>query len=393
MTDHTGKVSALSRNVAILAALFLLPAAANATQFQDPSRYFSYQTKTSEDQAWAPIDKYYVCSAQSRSGATATPIAVRVVALSGENREIKCGQSDGPGVNARMEAAVEDLRNAEVAAATAARSTLDEGIPDFSANAMLMLLLKHEPDSLSEQAWLVATRDEIRHAQYRDKHGPLRSSDAPVDWVFPPESVREWNVQIAAEELLPNFKSEALRRAQDIEETFVMRTWLGNLKYDFASGMMLFGNGTTADKPITLKRPLNAKHQGIPVYYLNASDGLVKHTDAAPLTVYGFRDMITAGFTPRVVTDRELVAHGIKMPQDRVEKLMNEGKVLAANVVMTITGAQGRPGMNASSGILFARVDKVFITDPTGRVLATYDADALPRWPSAQAAHRTSATR
>lgn len=393
MTALTEKVVALTSKVAIQTALLLLSSVVHATQFQDPSRYFSYQTQTIEDPAWAPIAKVHMCSPQSRGPTPVTPVAVRVVALSGSSREIKCGPAAGSGIHASMEAAIEDLRAAEIATAAAARSSLDEGIPNFSADAMLMNLLKHEPDSLSEQAWLVATRDEIRQAQNWDKRGPLRSSDAPVNWAFPPESVRERNVQIAAEELLASFKSEALKRAQEVEGTFVMRSFLGNLKYDFASGMMLFGNGTAADKLITLKRPINAKHQGVPVYSIGASDGLTKHTDASPLTVYGFRDMITAGFTPRVVTDRELATHGIKMPQDRVEKLMNEGKVLVANVVMTITGAQGRPGMNAGSGILFARVDKVFVTDPTGMVLATYDTEALPRWRPAQAAHRTSATR
>lgn len=385
MAVPTDNVSWMMRKAVMLAAMFCLPAVIQAADFQDPSRYFSYQVRAAADASWAPAQPYGICSAEPNNGRPTAPQAMRIVALSGSDTVIECDSANPNDTQARIKAAVEQLTASELAGAAQSRSKLDEGIPNFSSDGMLMNLLKYDSNSFNDQAWLASTQDEIKRAQYIDRRDAASGKKATENWVFPPESLRERNPAIAAEELFPRFKDEALKRAQAVRETFVMRSMMGNVKYDLAGGVLLFGNGKTAVDPIAFKRPINAKHQGVPIYALSANDGIAKYTDAMPLTVVGFRSIVGAGRQPGVVTDRELVAYPIKMPQAQAEKFLNKSNALIFNTVMTITGAERSKGQNGlalseSNGILFARVDRVFVTDVTGHVLAAYEASVLPLW-------------
>lgn len=379
------KIAALVRIVSTLVVAFVLPVAAQTGDFHAPSRYFSYENQATADAAWTPTSQHGVCASASDNSKPPTPShALRIVALSGANRVIKCSQENIAASRTLIAAAIEALNTDEIASAKAARSAMDGGILNFSTDAMLMNLLKYAPDPFNEQAWLATTREEITRAQYADKYGATLGKKIAANWVFPPESLRDRNPDIAAQELLPRFKAAALARAKAVQATFVMRSVVGNVKYDLASGVLLFGNGKAADSPIVFKLPMNIKFNGKPVYAINGpNDGISKYTDDTPLTVVGFRSIVAAGRHPGLVTDRTLLAHAIRMPQEQAEKLLNKTNMLVINVVMTITGAERLKNQNGlalspSNGVLFARVDKMFVTDMTGMPLTTYAIEALP---------------
>jgi hypothetical protein len=277
-----------------------------------------------------------------------------------------------------------------VAAHATQAAGLDPGIPNFSNDAMLLNLIKYAPEPLKEVVWLSAAEQEIKLAQTADRYDGAPGQQIG-DWVFPPASLRDRNPAVAAQELLPQFKAEVLRRAKQVQDTFVLRGRLGNLRYDRASGVILFGNGKLTDAPIPFKHPMNAKFNGVPLYALNrGNDGLMQYADGKQYAVVGLRHATSMG-PPALLTDRQLSIHPIKMPRDQAEKLLNGAQLLNINVVMTITGAdrqlsQGNYATVSTHGILFARVDKVYVTDPNGQVLATYDGEALPDWPSPKAA-------
>lgn len=269
---------------------------------------------------------------------------------------------------------------------------LDPDIPNFSNDAMLLNLIKHAPEPLKEEVWLSAAEQEIKLAQNADRYGGAPGQQTG-DWVFPPASLRDRNPAVAAQELLPQFKAEVLKRAKQVQVTFVLRGRLGNLRYDRANAVILFGNGKVTDRPIPFKHPMNAKFKGVPLYALDrANDGLMKYADGKQYAVVGLRNATAMG-PPALLTDRQLSIYPIKMPQGQAEKLLNGAQLLNINVVMTITGAdrqlsQGNYATVSTHGILFARVDKVLVTDPKGQVVATYDGEALPAWPSAQTARK-----
>ncbi|WP_143516120.1 hypothetical protein [Pusillimonas sp. T2] len=394
------ETAALARKVFALVASFTFPLAIQASDFHTPSRYFSYQNQETAGAEWTPTDPYQVCLSASASGKPPTPAhAARIIALSGAHRVIRCYSEDIATARTHIAAAIEAFNTDEMASAKAARSAMDGGIPNFSTDAMLMNILKYAAEPFNEQAWLSATRDEIIRAQYADKSASTSGKKIVFDWVFPPESLRDRNPDISAQELLPRFKTEALRRAKGVQDTFVMRSVVGNVKYDLGSGVLIFGNGKTADSPIVFKPPMNVKFNGHTVYAVNgANDGISKYTDDAPLTVVGFRNIVAAGHHPGLVTDRTLLAKAIRMPQDQAEKLLNKTNMLVVNVVMTITGAERLKNKNGlalspSNGILFARVDKMFVTDMTGMPLTTYAVEALPANNAATAQHKKTINR
>lgn len=379
------KIAALVRVVSTLVVAFTLPVVAQTGDFHAPSLYFSYQNQATADAAWTPTDPRGACVSGSGNDKPATPShAVRIVALSGAHRIINCNQENIVASKAHIAAAIEAFNADEIASAKAARSAMDGGIPNFSTDAMLMNLLKYAPDPFNEQAWLATTREEITRAQYANTYGATVGKKIVANWVFPPESLRDRNPDIAAQELLPRFKAEALARAKGARATFVMRSVVGNVKYDLASGVLLFGNGKTADGLIVFKTPMNIKFNGKPVYAVNGpNDGISKHTDDTPLTIVGFRSIVAAGRHPGLVTDRTLLARAIRVPQEQAEKLLNKTNLLVVNVVMTVIGAERLKNQNglalsASNGVLFARVDKMFVTDMTGMPLTTYAIDTLP---------------
>jgi hypothetical protein len=389
MTGLSDNVLQAARKAAQFGVLILSSSLVFASDFHDPSRYFSYHSRMDVQGPWAP-NALRTCAAAQNNGKLNAPQAIRIVALSGADVVLECDPGNMADTQARIKAAVEQLVAAEQDAAAVSRRALDEGIPTFSTDAMLMSLLKYDASSFNDQAWIASTQEEVKRAQYIDRRDAASGQKTTANWVFPPESLRERNPAVAAEELFPKFKAEALKRAQGVPGTFVMRSLVGNVRYDLSSGVLLFGNAKTADTPITFKRPMNASFRGIPIYALNANDGVAKYTDGMPLTVMGFRTIVGSERRPGVVTDRELVAYPIKMAQDQAEQFLNKSNMLIVNTVMTITGSersQGQKGLALSetNGSVIARVDRVFVTDVTGHVLAAYEASALPPWQPKQA--------
>lgn len=343
--------------------------------FRSPSLFYSWYSRTAADAPWELRSQNTLCSRSTvqRNG-TERYHAVRIVTLSGRELTLSCAEFVDV---AAEERALAQLEAEELAAAAASRAELETGAVFFTSYRMLQSLLKHTPDSLTDEAWTQMTLDEIKLAQAQGNSGNV----AGFDWVFPVADLQDRNPEIAAGELMPAFRQEALRRAASAPDTFIMQSIVGNLKYDRAAGVVQFADASGPDQPARYKRPLNFQYRGVDVYNVTANDGLLRY-DQSQVDIAGLRLIAGPGRLPGLIPDRAFTVHGFSMRQPAAERLLNKTDMLLVNTVLTITGAEApQPNgltVSATSAFLGARIERVFVTDPAGNVLATYDVSQKP---------------
>ena len=343
--------------------------------FRSPSLFYSWYSRTAADAPWELRSQNTMCSRSTvQLDGAERYHAVRIVTLSGRELTLSCDEFADV---AAEERALAQLEADELAAAAASRAELEADAVLFTSYRMLQSLLKHAPDSLTDEAWTLMTLDEIKlaqaHSNFAEKPG--------FDWVFPVADLQNRNPQTAAEELMPAFRQEVLRRAASVPDTFIMQSIVGNLKYERAAGVLQFADASGPDQPARYKRALNFKYRGVDVYNVTSNDGLLRY-DEAQVETAGLRLIAGPGRLPGLIPDRAFTVRAFSMLQPAAERLLNKTDMLLVNTVLTITGAEApQPNglaVSATSAFLGARIDRVFVTDPAGNVLATYDVSQMP---------------
>lgn len=242
----------------VMPARGIAAAADELNKYKSPALYFSYYAKETAESPWAET------VARSCRSPKGTFHSVKIVALSGTETIVSC--HEGPNAPAFTEASAR-LEAEEIRQAAQSRNGFDDGGVLFDPYSMLLALLKHDAEAFDDQAWTAMTKAEIKAAQ------AALTSPRNYAWVFPPAELQGRNPDVAAEELMPRFKEEVLRRARENPDRFMLTIGIANLKYDRATGMLNFGRPAPQDG-IIVKSPLNFKHDGRVVYSVDQNDGM-----------------------------------------------------------------------------------------------------------------------
>lgn len=165
-----------------------------------------------------------------------------------------------------------------------------------------------------------------------------------------------------------------LARAQSHHDRFTLHIQATHIQYDVATGTLLFVPGSQPGKSIDALK--SNVYKGYAVSAVGAQQG-VRSALAEENRIAAFHPVLDRLAPRALALDRSLILHGLKMPQERAERMLNKSPTVLVNVQVRVTGAEAGQG-SRDTGFLLAEVERVFVTDRVGDTLATYDVAALP---------------
>lgn len=358
----------------------------DAPSFANPSDFFSYFYRMEDSGPWvlwAGSDlPRCVAGLGIVPGLKGEPLdAVRMLALSGHEMIMSCRAfSSELDAKRALQQVVERFNADEIKRATAVRGGSDSDLRPFTYHSLVQAFLKHAPeDAIEDARWTQMTEQEIKLAQGRaHQRQHTGGQGPPYDWVFPPDSLQGRHVGLASSELMAEFKREVLKRAKATPDRFMLHIMMANLRYDRASETLLFGARSQPGMPFNVLQYSKAgQYQGYDIFGLNRNHG-VWPAAAAPDRIAGTRGLSSRQSAIVIRPDRTLLLDPIQMPQERAEQLLNKVQHILVNVQLKVTGAAPDRSRPFREGVLFVELERVFVTDPAGDVLATYDLAALP---------------